>query len=94
MNLRERKMLHRIYRALHDVPGAHIGGGTKSATVGGVVSFGYDIQKVRGWCGDALMALFDGSLSKEESEENFEAAISLAEEYIAKRTSAGWSIHL
>lgn len=90
MNLKERKMIHRLYRAFDDVPGAYIGGGTKTTTVKGVVAFGYDMQEIRGFCGEAMLALMDGSLTVAERDAAFEKAMSKAEDYIARRKAAGW----
>ncbi|MYM92465.1 hypothetical protein [Duganella vulcania] len=90
MNLKERKMLYRVHQALDSVPGAHIGGGTQSTTVIGVVNFGADIQQVRTSVLRALEALFDGAISKEERDELFEEYMGDAERFIARRKAVDW----
>lgn len=90
MTLAERNMIYRVYKAFDSVPGAHIGGGTQSATVGGVANFGADIQEVRGHCLKAMEALFDGGISKEERDENFEFHMGAAERFIENRKAANW----
>lgn len=90
MNLKERNMLYRVYKAISDVPGAYIGGGTMTTTVKGVVNFGADIEHVRKHCADALLALCDGAYSAQQREEEFERCIVLAERYIAERKAEGW----
>lgn len=90
MTLKERNMLYRIYKALNAVPGANIGGGMQTTTVSGVVNFGADISKVREHCSRALEALFDGALSKEDRDVDFEEAMERAEEFIKRRADAHW----
>lgn len=41
-----------------------------------------------------MLALMDGALSKAERDANFEAAMSQAEDYIAKRKAKGWTANL
>ena len=91
MNLKERNMVYRVYKALDTVPGAYIGGGTMSTTVAGVASFGADIQEVRKHCTRALLALCDGAISAAERDERYEHAMGAAEDYIAKRKARDWS---
>lgn len=91
MNLKERKMVLRVYKALDTVPGAFIGGGTRTTTVAGVASFGADMQEVRKHCSRALLALVDGALSVGERDEQFGHAMAAAEDYIAKREAKDWS---
>ena len=90
MNLKERKMIHRVYKAFDNVPGAHIGGGTMSVTVAGVANFGADIQEVRKHCLKALEALFDGAISTEDRDADFETHMSAAERFIESRQAANW----
>lgn len=91
MNLKERNMLYRVWKAFNEVPGAYIGGGSKTTTVAGAVSFGNDLQNVRQHCGDAMMAMYDGALSAEERDVQFNTAMAAAERYIDMRRRAGWS---
>jgi hypothetical protein len=91
MKLYERRMAQRLYSALNDVPGAFIGGGHKSVTVAGAVSFANDLQKVRGWVMEALMVMMDGSIADSERQALFDAAIKPAEDYIARRSAESWS---
>lgn len=90
MNLKERKMVYRVFAALDAVPGANLGPSTQSASVTGVVGFALDMQEVRTHCQAALMALFDGSLHTNERDAQFNAAIGQAETFIEQRKAAGW----
>jgi predicted RNase H-like HicB family nuclease len=91
MKLYEREMVHRVYRALNDVPGANIGGGRQSATVKGVVTFGNDIGEVRRMLSDALLVLMDGSIHDTERRGLFEQAMKPVDEYIAERRAKDWA---
>jgi hypothetical protein len=90
MKLYERKMALRIYVALNEVPGAYIGGGTKSTTVRGVVSFGNDMQKLRSMLMDALAVMMDGAIADVDRQSAFDDAMKLADDYIARRKAEGW----
>lgn len=90
MNLKERKMVHRVYACLDAVPGANQEGGLQSVTVSGVANFALDITKVRRYCLEALEALFDGALTRAERDMDFNAAIGKAEAYITQRKEKGW----
>ena len=90
MNLKERKMVHRIYEALNAVPGAYIGGGIKTTTVTGVVNFGADMREIRNHCNEALVALFDGALTPLERDTDYNAAIEKAESFIKARKATDW----
>lgn len=52
MNLEEREMVFRVYKALEGVPGTRIGGGRLGTTVGGVASFPASLQTARQYCTD------------------------------------------
>lgn len=90
MNLKERNMLYRVHQALVSVPGAHIGGSTKTSTVVGVVNFGADIQEVMKHCLGAMEALFDGGITIEERDAAFELHMGDAERFIAQRKAVDW----
>jgi hypothetical protein len=92
MNLKERNMILRVYKALDAVPGANIGGGTNSVTVSGVANFARDIAEVRHHCGRALMILCDGDPDMSAAQRNqfFNDHMSGAEAYIERRKALGW----
>ena len=90
MNLKERNMIFRVDQALNVVPGAYLGGGSQTTTVGGVVNFAADMMEVRKHCSAALEALFDGALTKAERDANFNAAIEEAEAFINSRKATDW----
>lgn len=94
MKLYERIMVQRVYVALNEVPGAHIGASTKSTTVRGAVSFGHDIGKMRDLLSNALLVLMDGAISDSERQAEFDRVMKPVDEFIAKRKASNWSANL
>lgn len=92
MNLKERNMVYRVYKTLDAVPGAYTGGGTKSVSVLGVATFANDMTRVREHVNKALLVLCDGDpdLSKAERDEQFDAHLRRADEFIAMRKADDW----
>lgn len=90
MNLTERNMIYKVYELLNAVPGAHQFGSTQTATISGVANFAADMSFIRDHLSRALMALFDGSLTREQRADEFTEAISKAERYIMKRSAVDW----
>jgi hypothetical protein len=91
MKLYEREMIHRVYRALNDVPGANIGGGRQSVTVKGVVTFGNDIGRMREMLSQALLILMDGSISDIDRRHEFDKAMKPVDEFLAERRLKDWA---
>ena len=92
MNLKERKMVYRVFEALSAVPGAHMGGGMMSVTVSGVANFARDLSEVREHCGRAMLILCGGDqeMSADARGGLFDGHMKKAEAYIARRRATDW----